>query len=78
MARLVISEHHSIRHSGEICGIKFQTLARYVKKSRTEPDKNISMESNYANRQVFTEDNEVMLAEYIITCAKTDLWTHDR
>lgn len=36
------------------------------------------MESNYANRQVFTEDNEVMLAEYIITCAKTDLWTHDR
>ncbi|KAJ8951915.1 hypothetical protein NQ314_007634 [Rhamnusium bicolor] len=68
--RLTIEENHSLRQAGEICGIKFQTLARYVKKARNDPGGNVIMEPNYANRQVFSEDDEIMLAEYIITCSK--------
>lgn len=73
--KLVVEEHHSIRRAGEICEIKFQTLARYVKKARNEHERggdieNISMVPNYANKQVFTEEHERMLAEYVINCSK--------
>ncbi|XP_074039970.1 uncharacterized protein [Leptinotarsa decemlineata] len=68
--RLILDENHSLRQAGEICGIKFQTLARYVKRAKNKPGENVRMEPNYANRQVFSEEDERMLAEYIITCSQ--------
>lgn len=64
---LVINETLSIRAADQ-CNIKFQTLVRYVKKKRENPD--AKMQPNYLHRQVFKPDQEKILADYLITCSK--------
>lgn len=67
---LVINEGYSLRIAAENCNVKYQTLARYVKKKRQTHDDNMRMEPNYANRQIFTEEQESILGEYLSTCSK--------
>ncbi|KAF2898418.1 hypothetical protein ILUMI_07759 [Ignelater luminosus] len=53
--------------------VNYMTLSRYVKKleNRTEEEReNISFTPNYANKKMFSNDQEKELKEYIITYSK--------
>lgn len=65
---LVCNENLSVRAAADQCNIKFQTLARYVKKKQENP--NAKMEPNYLHRQVFKPGQEKILTDYLLTCSK--------
>lgn len=58
-----------LREVGHIKGIPHQTLHRYVKKQKEAPEP-ISMVPKYDVRRIFTKQQEDVLANYMITCAK--------
>lgn len=67
----VITGNLSLRATAEKFGVKFQTLARYVKNQREAgPDSQIRMTPNYSCRQIFTNDQEDALKDYILKCSK--------
>lgn len=67
----VITDNLKLRAAAENFGVKFQTLARYVKKQRQAgPDINTRMTPNYSCRQIFTNEQENLLKSYILKCSK--------
>lgn len=58
---------HSIREAAKLCGIPYQTLQKYVSKSRK--GELSTLEPNYSVNKVFTEEQETSLHDYIIDCA---------
>jgi len=62
----------SLRKAAQENGVSFQTLQRYVKKTRCNIDAigESSMKSNYKHRLVFNENQENELASYVIKCSK--------
>jgi hypothetical protein len=48
----------------------FQTLYRYIKKEKTNPERDIKMKPHYDVRNVFTEDQQRDLADCINTLSK--------
>lgn len=66
--KLIIEEGMSIRQAAKIKDVKFQTLARYVKKFKENPLSR--MAPNYKVKQIFPTELEISLRDYIIKCAK--------
>lgn len=63
----------SLRNAAESKGVNFVTLYRYVqqkKKNDVEGVEITRMTPNYANRKVFSPEQENALKEYLITCSK--------
>lgn len=67
--RLVL-EGGKIRPTAMRLGLKFQTLAMYVKKFRENPDGEHEMKLSNSTRQVFTEEQEHDLETFLITSSK--------
>lgn len=68
---LVITDKLSLRQAAERTGLKYQTLHRYVKKTKTADDRDdIRLTPNYACRKIFTDDQEKAIAQYAVQCAK--------
>lgn len=69
--KLVLDDGRSIRQACQTFGMKFSTLRRYVEIARKSEDRNaMSYSPNYACRQVFTEEEETLLQEYLIKASK--------
>lgn len=60
----------SLREAALQYHVKYQTLFRYVKKSRENPNVPIRMTPNYQCRLVFSQEQETSLKAYMITCSK--------
>lgn len=67
--RLVIEEKMSIREAARETNIAFQTLHRYVKKAKLNPEGNIRTNPHYDVRKIFTAKQEQDLAEYLEQCS---------
>ncbi|KAJ4436117.1 hypothetical protein ANN_18744 [Periplaneta americana] len=50
--------------------LKFQTLARYVKKLKTNPSEPIEMKGRCDSRKIFSDEQEEDLAKFLITSSK--------
>ncbi|KAF2895240.1 hypothetical protein ILUMI_10936 [Ignelater luminosus] len=62
---------YSLSNAADMCGLKHQTLARYVKKKKEiQDDTDVNMTQNYAARQVLSPELERMLTEYLNRCSK--------
>ena len=68
--KLVTENHLSLREAAKATGIAFQTLHRYVKKSRLDPDTEIRTRPLYEARQIFTKEQETLLSKYVEECSK--------
>lgn len=60
----------SLREAALEYNVKFQTLFRYVKKARENPDLPIRMTPNYKCRLIFSNEQEICLKDYMLTCSK--------
>ncbi|XP_067929421.1 uncharacterized protein [Watersipora subatra] len=68
---LVLEESHSIRQAADIHGISRSVLHRHVKEAKLKGLENIhNFQPNLSNRKVFTEEQEKMLCDYLLTAAK--------
>lgn len=67
--KLVVESKLSIREAARETHVPFQTLHRYVKHAKENPD-NIKTTPHYDVRRVFTDDQERELAEYAEICSK--------
>lgn len=59
----------SIRSVAKELNLSFQTLARYVTKQRLSPNDQLRMTPNYRVKQVFTDEEELTLVSYLVTCS---------
>ncbi|KAK7575698.1 hypothetical protein V9T40_012018 [Parthenolecanium corni] len=66
----VVKNEFSLRVAAKNNGLKFQTLARYVKKAKANPHSEIRMCPNYEVRQVFDKIQENILVDYITHMAR--------
>jgi hypothetical protein len=66
----LVLQGHSLKVAASQVGLKFQTLARYVKKKKDNPNTNIRMKPNYSVNRVFTTQQENQLVEYLLNCSK--------
>lgn len=67
---MLIVERLSLREAVERNGVKCQTLARYVRKQRDQPEGKIRMTPKYNARQIFPDAEEQCLCNYILECSK--------
>lgn len=65
-----VNNGSSIRGAAKNFNLKFQTLARYVKKHKEAGDAPIRLTPNYSCRKIFTNEQENDLKQYIIKCSK--------
>lgn len=69
--RQVIQDKLSLREAAERNGVKFQTLARYVKKKKSNPTvESLRMKPKYDSRKIFSEAEEHSLCDYILQCTR--------
>ncbi len=68
-AVLLVNDGKSIREAAKAKGVSFQTLHRYVKKMK-EQGQDVRMCPKYNSRQIFTEEQEEILAEYLQVSSK--------
>lgn len=67
----VITGNLSLSATAENVGVKFQTLARYVKNQKgAGPEGQISITPNYFYHKIFTNEQEDSLKDYIFKCSK--------
>ncbi|KAB0803423.1 hypothetical protein PPYR_00393 [Photinus pyralis] len=69
----VVRHNVSLRVAASNNNVKFQTLFRYVKKLKADPNKSleeVTMKPNYQSRLIFTSEQEKMLVDYILRCSK--------
>jgi hypothetical protein len=67
----VINRDQSLYQAAQHFGIPKTTLLRYVMKIRKEgTEENVRFCPNYCIRQIFTEQEESLLVEYILTASK--------
>ncbi|XP_031335285.1 tigger transposable element-derived protein 6-like [Photinus pyralis] len=64
----LVLEGSSIRQAADRHGLHFQTVHRYVKKFQQNPDSRLC--PNYKVRQIFTDEQEKILCDYIVSCSK--------
>ena len=67
----MVKSGSSIRYTAESVGVKRSTLWSYIKKERNSPkNQHIMYRPNYACRRVFTDEEEVSIVEYAVTCSQ--------
>ncbi|KAB0790122.1 hypothetical protein PPYR_15343 [Photinus pyralis] len=69
----VVRHNVCLRVAASNNNVKFQTLFRYVKKLKADPNKSleeVTMKPNYQSRLIFTSEQEKMLVDYILRCSK--------
>lgn len=68
--KLVTEQNFSLREAAVATSVPYQTLHRYVKRAKLNPDNELRTYPLYAVRQIFTKDQETILAEYLEECSK--------
>lgn len=69
-AQSVLDKQYSLRQAADANNVNFMTLYRYVKKLKSE-EPNVEIKTGYAKpRQIFSDDQEKELAEYIMHASK--------
>lgn len=67
----LVNEQSSIQGAAKYCDIDRKTLERYVTNYRLSENKNeVSFKPNYETGQVFSDQLELMLADYLKLAAK--------
>ena len=66
----VVENGCPLKRAAEQYAVKRTTLRRYVEKYRAAGGKEVKFTPHYNCRQIFTDDQEQMLAEYFTTAAK--------
>ena len=65
-----VNSGSSLREAAKNFNLKFQTLARYVKKHKEASGAPVRLTPNYSCRRIFTDEQENDLKPYIIKCSK--------
>src|SRR3978361_1339982 len=65
---LVKQNNYSIRRAANMKNVNYTTLFRYIKRSDFNPD--LKFKPKYNTRNIFSENEETLLAEYLIECSK--------
>lgn len=65
----VIENKMSLRQAAKEYDLKLTTLHRYITKTKTQGE-DIRMAPKYRSRQVFSDAEEISLAQYMIQCSK--------
>lgn len=66
----LVLQGDSIRSAAKKMNLKFQTLARYVKKLRTNPGNAIEMKARCDVRRVFSDEQEEDFVKFLVANAK--------
>ncbi|KAF2889387.1 hypothetical protein ILUMI_16786, partial [Ignelater luminosus] len=61
-----------VRQAAARFNIKLQALAGYVRRQRENSEVKASMQPNYTHRQIFSNKEELNVAEYLQTCSRMD------
>ncbi|KAF2904413.1 hypothetical protein ILUMI_01764 [Ignelater luminosus] len=62
---LVLNENYSVRQAAVCFNVQFQALARYVRTQCESPEVKVSIQPNYTHRQIFSNEKELNVAEYL-------------
>lgn len=66
----VTENNLSLRKAADKYNAKYQTLARYVKLKRENPNKTLSYKPHYDSRRVVHDEQELLLTTYILERSK--------
>lgn len=66
----LVLQGDSIRSAAKKMNLKFQTLARYLKKLRTNPGNAIEMKARCDVRRVFSDEQEEDFVKFLVANAK--------
>lgn len=67
----MVQEGDSLRHVSELLGVQKSTLHRYVSAAKVHGDLDTQrMRPHYDHKRVFSDEEEIELADYILTASK--------